>query len=151
AVDLAKSFEDDRVTVKVLSKKEIEKLEMGAFLGVSKGSTDEPKLIHMVYKGKDDNSAPIALIGKGVMFDTGAYSIKQTMNKMKDDLGGAATVLGVFEACVRNNLKVNLQLIICATDNRINGEAILPDDVLTAMNKKTIEIISTDAEGRLTL
>ena len=124
---------------------------MGAFLGVNKGSTSEPKLIHITYQGKDDFNDPLALIGKALMFDTGGYSLKQSMVNMKDDMGGAATVIGVLEACVKNNLKVNLQIVICATDNRINGEALLPDDVLTAMNKKTIEVISTDAEGRLTL
>ncbi len=151
AQELVKSLDSDLVNIKVLEKDEIEALGMNAFLGVNKGSTDEPKLIHITYKGKDDFTDPIALIGKGVMFDTGGYSIKQTMNNMKDDMGGAATVLGVLEAAVKNKLKVNLQIVICATDNRISGNAYLPDDVLTAMNKKTIEIVSTDAEGRLTL
>ena len=91
------------------------------------------------------------LVGKGVMFDTGGYSLKQSMNNMKDDMAGSATVLGILEAAVKNNLPVNLSVVICATDNRIDGGALLPDDVLTAMNGKTIEIVSTDAEGRLTL
>lgn len=151
AMNLVKSLNDPKVTGKVLNKKQIEELKMGAFLGVNKGSVEEPKLIHLKYNGKDNDTAPISLIGKGVMFDTGGYSLKTNMINMKCDMGGAATVLGVFEAIVANNLKVNVQVIIAATDNRINGEALLPDDVVTAMNGKTIEILSTDAEGRLTL
>ena len=151
AKDLVESLDSDKVKIKVLNKAEIEKLEMGAFLGVNKGSSDEPKLIHITYQGKEDFNDSISLIGKGVMYDTGGYSIKQSMNNMKCDMAGAATVLGVLQACVKNNLEINLQVIICATDNRINGGAYLPDDVLVAMNKKTIEIVSTDAEGRLTL
>ncbi|MFA5542707.1 MAG: leucyl aminopeptidase [Bacilli bacterium] len=151
ANNLVKELDNPNVSIKILNKEEIKKLKMNAFLGVNQGSTDEPKLIHLKYQGKDDFSDPIALIGKGVMFDTGGYSLKQTMNNMKDDMGGSATVLGVFEAAVKNNLKVNLQVVIAATDNRVSGHAYLPDDVLTAMNGKTIEIVSTDAEGRLTL
>lgn len=151
AKDLVASLNNDKVKIKVLEKAEIEALGMGAFLGVNKGSQEAPKLIHITYQGLEEFTDPIALIGKGIMFDTGGYSIKENMVNMKDDMGGAATVLGVLEACVKNNVKVNLQVVICATDNRINGGAYLPDDVLTAMNKKTIEIVSTDAEGRLTL
>lgn len=146
---LVKSLDDERVSIKIYNKKEIEALEMNAFLGVNKGSTAEPRLIHLEYLGAEAD--PICLVGKGVMFDTGGYTLKTQMNSMKSDMAGAAAALGVFEAAVKNNLQVNLQVVICATDNRINGEALLPDDILTAMNKKTIEIISTDAEGRLTL
>ncbi|MDD3999298.1 MAG: leucyl aminopeptidase [Bacilli bacterium] len=149
AEELVKNLNNDKVTYKVYNKKEIETLEMYAFLGVNQGSDAEPRLIHLKYQGSNAN--PIALVGKGLMYDTGGYSLKSSMNTMKCDMAGAATVLGTFEAAVRNNLEVNLQVVICATDNRINGKALLPDDVLTAMNKKTIEIISTDAEGRLTL
>lgn len=140
-----------QVSVEILNKQAIEALEMNAFLSVNKGSKDEPRLIHLYYQGNKESNENIALIGKGVMFDTGGYSLKQTMNTMKDDMGGAATVLGVFEACVKNQLPINVRVVICATDNRIDGGALLPDDVITAMNKKTIEIVSTDAEGRLTL
>jgi leucyl aminopeptidase len=149
AVDLVKNLDNNKVFIKVYNKKEIEDLNMNSFLAVNKGSTAEPRLIHIKFANADTD--PIALVGKGVMFDTGGYSIKTSMNNMKDDMGGAASVLGAFEAAVKNNLKVNLQVVICATDNRINGEALLPDDVVTAMSGKTIEIISTDAEGRLTL
>ncbi|MDD3191278.1 MAG: leucyl aminopeptidase, partial [Bacilli bacterium] len=114
------------------------------------GSTAEPQLIHLSFQNSE-KPEKVGLVGKGVMFDTGGYSLKQTMNNMKDDMGGAATVIGIMEALARNDVKVNVEAIICATDNRIDGKALLPDDVLTAMNKKTIEIVSTDAEGRLTL
>lgn len=149
AEDLVDSLENNKVSIRVYSKKEVENLGMNSFLGVNKGSTAEPKLIHITYNGGEGDY--IGLVGKGVMFDTGGYSLKQNMINMKDDMAGSATVLGVLEAVVKNNIPVNLQVIICATDNRINGEALLPDDVITAMNKMTIEIKSTDAEGRLTL
>lgn len=148
---LVEGLDNDKVTLKVLNKKEIEALKMNAFLGVNKGSSVEPRLIHLKYQGKDEFKDSLALIGKGVMYDTGGYSIKTKMNNMKSDMAGAATVLGVFEAVVKNKLPINIQVIIAATDNRISSEALLPDDVLTAMNGKTIEVISTDAEGRLTL
>jgi leucyl aminopeptidase len=149
AEELVEDLDNNKLSIKVYNKKEIEALGMNAFLGVNKGSTAEPKLIHIKYNGGSGDY--IGLIGKGVMFDTGGYSIKTNMLNMKDDMAGSATVLGVLEAVVKNNIPVNLQVVICATDNRINGEALLPDDVLTAMNKTTIEIKSTDAEGRLTL
>lgn len=151
SIDLVKSFESDKVKIEVYNKKEIEALKMNAFLGVNKGSTDEPRLIYIKYQGLDEWKDPVALVGKGVMYDTGGYSLKQSMDTMKCDMAGAATVLGVLESLVNNNVKVNVMVIICATDNRINGQALLPDDILTAMNGKTIEIVSTDAEGRLTL
>ncbi|MFA6827908.1 MAG: leucyl aminopeptidase [Bacilli bacterium] len=151
AFDLIESLKNENVNISVLGKKEIEVMKMGAFLGVNKGSTAEPKLIHLTYKGNPSSEEKIALVGKGVMFDTGGYSLKSNMVNMKDDMAGAATVLGIFEAVVKNNIKRNIDVVICATDNRINGEALLPDDIITAMNGKTIEIVSTDAEGRLTL
>ncbi|MDY0064200.1 MAG: leucyl aminopeptidase [Bacilli bacterium] len=150
AVRLVDDINHPRLKVKILEKKAIEALEMNAFLGVNQGSTAEPQLIHLSFQNSE-KPEKVGLVGKGVMFDTGGYSLKQTMNNMKDDMGGAATVIGIMEALARNDVKVNVEAIICATDNRIDGKALLPDDVLTAMNKKTIEIVSTDAEGRLTL
>lgn len=149
AKDLVEELDNDKVKIKVYNKKEIEKLEMTSFLGVNQGSTAEPRLIHITYNGGEGEY--LGLVGKGVMFDTGGYSLKTNMLDMKNDMAGSATVLGVLEAVVKNNLKINLQIIIAATDNRVSGNAFLPDDVLTAMNKMTIEIKSTDAEGRLTL
>ncbi|MDD3171799.1 MAG: leucyl aminopeptidase [Bacilli bacterium] len=151
ASELVSSLDSDRVKIAIYNKKEIEELKMNAFLGVNKGSTCEPRLIYIKYQGLEEWKNPVALVGKGIMYDTGGYSIKTSMNTMKDDMAGAATVLGVMESLVKNKVKANVMVIICATDNRINGEALLPDDILTAMNGKTIEIVSTDAEGRLTL
>lgn len=143
----------ENVTVDVLDKKEIEKLKMGAFLGVNKGSKDEPKLICVKYQGKDTFENPTALVGKGVMYDTGGYSLKTpvSMPGMKVDMAGAAAVLSAIEAIARLELKANVMAIVAATDNRIGDDAIVPDDILTSANGKTIEIVSTDAEGRLTL
>lgn len=151
AVDLKESLDDNRVSVEIMDKKAIEELKMGAFLAVNKGSVCEPRLIHLKYQGNPETKENVYLVGKGIMYDTGGYSLKTSMNTMKCDMAGAASVIGVFEAVVKNNLNINLGVVICATDNRINGEALLPDDVITAMNGKTIEILSTDAEGRLTL
>lgn len=149
AADMYERLKSDKLKFKVYEKEEIAALGMNAFLGVNKGSKMPPKLIYLEYNGKEEDLT--AIVGKGIMYDTGGYSLKSSMNTMKDDMAGAATALGIFEAIVTNNIKRNISVVICATDNRINGEALLPDDVLTAMNKKTIEIISTDAEGRLTL
>lgn len=151
AQELVKTLDNERISIHTYDKKQIEVLKMGAFLAVNKGSTCEPRLIYIKYQGLDEWKDPIALVGKGIMYDTGGYSIKTSMNTMKCDMAGAATVLGVLESLVKNEVKVNVMVIICATDNRINGEALLPDDIVTAMNGKTIEIVSTDAEGRLTL
>ncbi len=152
--EIAKSFEEyDNVSVRVLGKKEIEALNMGAFLGVNMGSTDEPQLIHVTYNGDTSTDEQTALVGKGVMYDTGGYSLKgvQSMPTMKMDMGGAATALGAIKAVARLGIKANVSAIVAATDNRIGDDAIVPDDILTAANGTTIEIISTDAEGRLTL
>jgi leucyl aminopeptidase len=109
------------------------------------------RLLYLSYHGSRNDDQGLTIVGKGLMYDTGGYSLKQNMNDMKDDMGGAATAISVFEAAVLNKLPVNLNVVVAATDNRINSKALLPDDVLTAMNGKTIEIVSTDAEGRLTL
>lgn len=149
AETLVQQLNNDKLKLKVYSKSECEAMGMNAFLGVNKGSDVPAKLLYLTYEGSNDE--PFTLVGKGLMFDTGGYSLKQSMNTMKCDMGGAATVLGVIEAVVKNNLKVNLRGVIAATDNKVNSGALLPDDVLTAMDGQTIEIVSTDAEGRLTL
>ena len=143
----------DNVKVTILDKAACEAMNMGAYLGVNKGSIDEPKLIHIEYTGNPDSEEITALIGKGVMFDTGGYSLKgvQHMPTMKMDMGGAATVLGAIEAIARLKANANVSVVIAATDNRIGDYAIVPDDILTSAKGLTIEIISTDAEGRLTL
>ena len=143
----------DNVTVEIFDKKQIEAMNMGAFLGVNKGSIEPPKLILVKYQGENTFSNPTALVGKGVMYDTGGYSIKTStgMPGMKGDMAGSAAVISALEAIARLRLKTNVMAIVAATDNRIGDEAIVPDDVLVAASGKTIEIISTDAEGRLTL
>lgn len=151
AKELVSKLNNPNTEIKVFGKKEIEELEMNAFLSVNRGSQDDPYLIFIKYQGRQDEENPITLVGKGLMYDTGGYSLKSSMNTMKCDMAGAATVLGVLESVVKNELPVNLNIIIAATDNRISGGAYLPDDIIEAMNKKTIEIVSTDAEGRLTL
>lgn len=142
---------DYRVSLNILMGKECEELGMGAFLGVNKGSSQDARLVTIHFK--NSSSAPIGIVGKGITFDTGGYSLKakDSMMSMKSDMAGAATALAVLEACVR--LDINCNLIICLplTDNMINSDSIVVDDILTAMNGKTIEIKSTDAEGRLIL
>jgi len=157
ASDLAeyaiKLEKNKNITTRIFNKKEIEAMNMGAYLGVNKGSSDEPKLIQVKYQGLDKFENPTALVGKGVMYDTGGYSLKTPvgMPGMKGDMAGSAAVLGAIEAISRLELKANVMAIVAATDNRIGDGAIVPDDILTAANGTTIEIISTDAEGRLTL
>lgn len=140
-----------KCSYKVYDKPEIEALGMTAFLAVNQGSSVPPKLIVIKYQGKKTWEDPIALVGKGLTFDTGGYNLKPNSKNMKSDMGGAATVLGVLEAAVTLKVKENIVLIIASTDNMVNAEAFVPDDVITAANGKTIEIFSTDAEGRLTL
>ncbi len=152
--DYAKSLEKyDGVTVKVFEKEEIEGMNMGAFLGVNKGSSDKPYLIFVEYKKEGNKDQPTALVGKGVMYDTGGYSLKtpQSMPGMKVDMAGSAAVIAAIEGIAKLGLDASVMSIVAATDNRIGDGAIVPDDVLTAASGKTIEIVSTDAEGRLTL
>jgi len=156
AVDLAtlaKTYAQyPHTTVEVLDKAAIEKMGMGAFLAVNKGSLVPPQLIHIKYRnGKD---APLtAVVGKGVMYDTGGYSLKPStsMPTMKMDMGGAANVMGIFYALAHLEAPVNADGIILATDNKIGDHAIVPDDIVIAADGTSIEIVSTDAEGRLTL
>ncbi|MCF7926905.1 MAG: leucyl aminopeptidase [Candidatus Izimaplasma sp.] len=142
----------DNVYVTILNKKEIKDLNMGAYLGVNKGSLDEPQFIRIDYR-PNENKEFTALVGKGVMYDTGGYSLKtpKIMPNMKSDMGGAAAVIASIEAIAKLKGTKNVTVIVPATDNRIGDQAIVPDDVLTSASGKTIEIISTDAEGRLTL
>ncbi|VXB41723.1 putative cytosol aminopeptidase [Exiguobacterium sp. 8H] len=149
AVELAKRHD---FKYRILEKEEMEGLGMGALLAVNQGSTIPPKLIVLEYRGAEEE-APIAVVGKGVTFDTGGYSIKPKdgIVGMKGDMGGAATVLGLFETLGLTRPKRNVIGIIGATDNMISGDAFKPDDVITAMNGKTIEVLNTDAEGRLVL
>jgi leucyl aminopeptidase len=139
------------VTVEILNKKALQDLKMGAFLGVNQGSYDEPRLIAIKYQGKETWDDPVCFIGKGVTFDTGGYSLKQSMINMKGDMAGGAAVIGAAYAVATLELPVNALFLVGATDNRMGEYAIVPDDILTSMSGKTIEIVSTDAEGRLVL
>ena len=137
--------------VTILDKAAIIKEKMGALMSVAQGSAEEPRFIALEYKGSD--AAPIVLIGKGVTFDTGGISIKpaQNMEDMKYDMSGAAAVLGTFEMLGRLKPKVHVVGLIPSTENMPSGTAVKPGDVVTSHLGKTIEIINTDAEGRLIL
>jgi leucyl aminopeptidase len=137
--------------VTILDKAAITKEKMGALLSVAQGSAEEPRFIVLEYKGAE--SAPLVLIGKGVTFDTGGISIKpaQNMEDMKYDMSGAAAVLGTFEMLGRLKPKVHVVGIIPSTENMPSGTAVKPGDVVTSHFGKTIEVINTDAEGRLIL
>lgn len=151
AKSLAKSFSS--ISCKILEEKDMLKLEMGALLGVAQGSAEDPKLICLEYKGGRKNAAPIALVGKGVTFDTGGNSLKSpdSMVGMKYDMCGAATVLGTLHAIAELKLPINVVGIIPAVENMPGGNAYKPEDILLSMSGLTIEVISTDAEGRLIL
>jgi leucyl aminopeptidase len=137
--------------VTILDKAAITKEKMGALLSVAQGSAEEPRFIAQEYKGSD--GPPVVLVGKGVTFDTGGISIKpaQNMEDMKYDMSGAAAVLGTFEALGRLKPKVHVVGLIPSTENMPSGTAVKPGDVVTSHLGKTIEVINTDAEGRLIL
>jgi leucyl aminopeptidase len=143
------------VKIKVLGKAELKKEKMGMFLSVNAGSAYDPKLIHLTYTPKKvtKNTKHYALVGKGLTFDTGGYSLKPGANMMtmKFDMGGSATVYGAFRAAVMNNSPYKITCILGITDNMINSYATVPDSIVTARNGKTVEILNTDAEGRLVL
>ena len=131
----------------------MEKLGMGAFLAVAKGSDQEAKLICIEYHGAAKSRAPIALVGKGITFDTGGISLKPAdgMVGMKYDMCGAATVFGTIKAAAELKLPLNIIGIIAAAENMPSGNAVKPEDIVTTMSGQTVEIMNTDAEGRLVL
>ena len=137
----------------ILGKKEIEELGMGALLAVNQGSVEEPRLIALKYQATDEWTDVVGLVGKGITFDTGGYSIKTKTGivGMKGDMGGAAAVLGAMQIIGELRPNKNVIAVIASTDNMISGNAFKPDDVITSMSGKTIEILNTDAEGRLVL
>lgn len=150
ARDIAKRH---RLTVKVMGRREMTRLKMGSFLAVAQGTSQDPKLIVLEYKGGRRGEAPVVLVGKGLCFDTGGISIKPapSMELMKFDMCGAAGVLGAMEAIARMKLRINVVALVGSTTNMLSGEAMKPGDVVRAMNGKSIEIQNTDAEGRLVL
>ena len=138
----------------ILDRAAIEVLGMGSFLSVAKGSVQDPHLIVLKHWGaKDRNDAPVALVGKGITFDSGGISLKpgEGMDEMKFDMCGAATVLGAFKAAVEMKLPINLVAVVPTCENMPSGGAVKPGDIVTSMSGQTIEVLNTDAEGRLIL
>jgi leucyl aminopeptidase len=150
AKDLAKTH---KLKATVLEEKDMEKLGMGSLLAVARGSDQPAKLIVLEYQGLTKKDNPVVLVGKGVTFDTGGISLKPAaeMDEMKFDMSGAASVLGAMLATAELKLPINLIGIIPATENMPSGKATKPGDVVTSMSGQTIEILNTDAEGRLIL
>jgi leucyl aminopeptidase len=142
-----------RMAVTVLGRKEMEKLGMGSFLSVAQATPQDPRLVAMEYRHGPKGGQPIVLVGKGLCFDTGGISIKpaERMEFMKFDMCGAAAVLGAMEAIARLKLRANVVGVFGATTNMVSGTAVKPGDVVKALSGKSIEIINTDAEGRLVL
>jgi leucyl aminopeptidase len=146
-------LKQDGIKVEVLNEKEMAKLGMGALLGVGQGSSRESKLVVMRWNGGKRGEKPIAFVGKGVCFDTGGISLKPAsgMEDMKWDMGGAAVVSGLMKALAGRKAKANVVGVVGLVENMPDGEAQRPGDVVTSMSGQTIEIINTDAEGRLVL
>jgi len=151
AQSLAKKF--TKLSTKIINESEMKKLGMGALLGVAKGSKQPPKLIVMQYNGGKKTDKPFVLVGKGVTFDSGGISLKpgEGMQHMKCDMMGAATVFGVINTICELKLPLNVVGIIPSVENLPGGNAYKPGDVLTSMSGQTIEVVNTDAEGRLIL
>jgi leucyl aminopeptidase len=139
--------------VEVLDRKALEKLGMGAFLAVARGSHEPPRFIVAHYQGAAKGEPPVVLVGKGITFDSGGISLKPgaEMDEMKFDMGGAASVLGTLRAVAELKPRLNLVCIVPACENLPGGSAVKPGDVVTSLSGQTIEILNTDAEGRLIL
>jgi leucyl aminopeptidase len=153
AKEAKKLAKDRRVRCRVLDRADMERLGMGAILGVARGSHEPPKFITLEYRGGRRGARPVALVGKTVTFDSGGISIKpaDNMEQMKADMTGGAAVLAAIRASARLKLPLNIVGIIPATENMPGGSATKPGDILTSLSGKTIEVINTDAEGRLVL
>ena len=141
------------MTFKALDEARMKRLRMGSLLSVARGSREPPRLIVLEYRGAAKSVAPIALVGKGVTFDSGGISIKPgaAMDEMKFDMCGAASVIGAMEACATLGLPLNVVALAPATENLPDGNASKPGDIVTTMAGTTVEILNTDAEGRLIL
>lgn len=151
AIELAKTYS---LELKILEKADCEALNMGAFLGVARASDIPPKFIHMIYKPAGTPRKRVAIVGKGLTFDSGGLNLKvgaSSIEMMKTDMGGAGATFGAAKAIAQLKPDVEVHFISAVTENMINGNAMRPGDILTASNGKTIEILNTDAEGRLTL
>jgi len=148
---LAKDFSS--IKTKVLDETGIKALKMGAFLAVTQGSDQPPRLIVCEYRGAKKDTAPICLVGKGITFDSGGISLKDppAMDEMKFDMSGAAAVLGALRTIAELELPINLVVIVASCENMPSGGAVKPADIVTTMSGQTVEILNTDAEGRLIL
>jgi len=155
AVEIERMGNASGFSVEVFNKKKIESLKMGGLLAVNKGSIDPPTFSILTWKPENAiNKRPIVLVGKGVVYDTGGLSLKPThdsMDYMKCDMGGAASVAGAFYALAKNQLPLWVVGLIPATDNRPDGNAYVPGDVITMYDNTTVEVLNTDAEGRMIL
>lgn len=142
-----------KITAKILSEKQMEKLGMGSLLSVSAGSKEPAQLVILEYNGAPKTQKPTVLVGKGITFDTGGISLKPgaSMDEMKFDMCGAASVFGAMKTISILKPKMNVVMIVAAAENMPSGKATKPGDIVTAMSGKTIEILNTDAEGRLVL
>jgi leucyl aminopeptidase len=151
ALALAKAHK--RIKTTVLEEKDMQKLGMGSLLSVTRGSAQPPKLITLEYSGADKKQKPIVLVGKGITFDTGGISLKPgaDMDEMKYDMSGAGSVLGTLQAIAEMELPINVVGVIPTCENMPSGTATKPGDIVTSMSGQTIEILNTDAEGRLIL
>jgi leucyl aminopeptidase len=151
AAAIAAQFE--HVELQILEEEEMAALGMDALLGVSRGSANRARLIVLKYSGAEPGRRPVVLVGKGITFDSGGLSLKsvENMMQMKYDMCGAAGVIGAFVACARLQLALNVICVVAAVENMPDGDAYRPGDVLTSMSGKTIEVLNTDAEGRLVL
>ncbi|TCS33978.1 leucyl aminopeptidase [Paucimonas lemoignei] len=150
AKKLAKDFD---LSVEVLDRKQMEALKMGSFLSVTNGTEEPPKFIVLRHDGGKSKEAPVVLVGKGITFDSGGISLKPggSMDEMKYDMCGAGSVLGTMRAIAELDLKLNVIAVIPSTENMPSGRATKPGDIVTSMSGQTIEILNTDAEGRLIL
>lgn len=151
AINLASEF--DSISVEILDEKQMTDMGMGALMAVGKGSAVPPRLLVLKYNGASESEKPHALVGKGITFDTGGISLKPgaEMDEMKFDMCGAASVLGTIEAVAEMALPINLVVLVAAAENMPSDRATKPGDVVTTLSGQTVEILNTDAEGRLVL
>jgi len=151
AMELAKQH--PKLKTSIIHQDAMKKMGMGALLAVAQGSHEPPQLIEIHYQGASHDSAPVVLVGKGITFDSGGISLKpgENMNEMKYDMSGAASVLGTLNACALLKLPINVVGLLACAENMPGGGAVKPGDIVTSMSGQTIEIVNTDAEGRLVL
>ncbi len=153
AAEARKMGKAQGLKVEVMDRKQIEKLGMGSFLSVAQGSDEPPRFIVMHYRGAAKTQAPLVLVGKGITFDSGGISLKPgaEMDEMKFDMGGAASVIGTMRAVSQLKPQLNIIGVVASCENMPSGRALKPGDVVTSMSGQTIEVLNTDAEGRLIL